>query len=137
MHFSYQAREIKKMNPPGKKFLIFQEMELSNSNIKKFLIFQKAEPQKIPYIFSKKTFSHISRNKTLHFSDQAQKTNIYYILEDGNSRENFLYFLKKYCSFILGNRNPKKNSLYFRKRNSLKFQGMQLSCHKLRDFLIF
>ena len=137
MHFSYQARKIKKMNPPGKKFLIFQEMEFSNSNIKKFLIFQETETPENSLYFLKKIFSHISRNKTLHFSAQVQKTNICYILEDGISREIFLYFLKKYCSFILGNRNPKKNSLYFRKRNFLKFQGIQLSCHKIRDFLIF
>ena len=44
-HFYDQARKIKQ-NPPRKKFLIFQEMELSSSNIKNTIIF----PQKKAFI---------------------------------------------------------------------------------------
>ena len=38
MHFSVQAQKIKKKTTP-KKFPIFYEIGISNSNIKKFLIF--------------------------------------------------------------------------------------------------
>ena len=42
-HFPAQAQKNKK-NYPRKKFLIFQEMELSSFNIKKILIFLKMKP---------------------------------------------------------------------------------------------
>ena len=48
-----------KKNPPLKKFLIFQEMELCSSNIKKNLIFSQKKaflifPEMEPYTFQSK-----------------------------------------------------------------------------------
>ena len=71
--FSLSSKN-KKSPPPG-KFLIFQKMELSSSNIKKFLIFSYISghgnpPQKIPYVSlnrNPKKASYISRNGTWHF----------------------------------------------------------------------
>ena len=51
VNFSAQARKIKKI-PPRKKFLIFQEMESSNTNTKKVLIFQETGTPKKNLIFS-------------------------------------------------------------------------------------
>ena len=51
VHFSAQAEKIKK-SPPRKKFLIFQEMEPSNSNTKDFLTFQETQTPKKFLIFS-------------------------------------------------------------------------------------
>ena len=47
-------KKFKKWNPQ-KKFLIFQEIELSNYKIKKFLIFSQ---KKVFLIFSQKNPSH-------------------------------------------------------------------------------
>ena len=44
-----------------KKFILFQEMELSSPNFKNLLIFQKME---LSYIFSRKAFSYILENET-------------------------------------------------------------------------
>ena len=58
--FTPSSKKLK--NPPRKKFLIFQEIKLSNCKIKKFLV------------FSKESFSFISGNGTLmYFSAQAWK----------------------------------------------------------------
>ena len=101
MHVSAQALKNKK-NPPRKKFLIFQEMKLSSSDIKKILIFSyiswKRNPEKIPYISGNrnpKKASYISRNEILHFFAQGPKK-----INKNPPRENFLYFRK---------RNLKKN----------------------------
>ena len=61
-HFSVQAQKTKKIYPE-KKFLIFPEMELSNSNTKRiiFFFFKK----NFSYIFSKEIFSYISGHGTL------------------------------------------------------------------------
>ena len=121
-----------------KTLLIFQEMELSSSNIKKILIFPKIEPctsqpkpKKAPKIVHPEKNSLYFRNwiflalilkKILIFS---QKESFPYISENGTlhfsvqarkiknnpSGEKFLYFRK---------RKPRKKFLYFlyfRKRN--------------------
>ena len=96
-----KPKKIKK-NPPRKEFLIFEEMKLSSCNIKKILYFRKWNPAllsprqkkrihpeidslhfrkwnflaliiKESYVFSKESFSYISRNGTLHSSAQAQR----------------------------------------------------------------
>ena len=69
--FQSKLEKIEK-NAPGKKILIFQETELSDSKIKKVLIFleiepctfqaklekiKKNSPQKIPYIWEMHLFS--------------------------------------------------------------------------------
>ena len=72
-------------------------MELSDSKIKK-----------IYYIFSKRSFSYISRIGTLHILSQSSKN------KKSLPRENLLYsekwkfhiFSQKKALLILGNRNP-------------------------------
>ena len=53
MHFLSRSSK-KEKNSPGKKFFIFQEMELYSPNIKKLLIFSyisgNKNSSKIPYI---------------------------------------------------------------------------------------
>ena len=58
MHFSVQAQKTKKS--PLKKFLIFQEMELSRSNFKNFLYFLVFQEQKL-----RKKFLIFQEMKTL------------------------------------------------------------------------
>ena len=114
-HALLRSSSKNKKKIPRKKFLTFQEMELSGSNIKTFLYFLK-----------RKLFSYISRNGTLQFSAQARKI-----------KKNFLYFnINKFFIFsekkaVL--RQPRKNSLYFKKRSFLIFQETRT----LNNFLYF
>ena len=62
MHFSGQARKKQKKYPPRKKFLIFREMELSNSKTKNFLIFSQ-----------KKAFLILSQKSPPYFPASALK----------------------------------------------------------------
>ena len=62
-HFLGQVQKIKK-NPPQKEFFIFQEMELSSSNIKKILIFSQ---KKAFLIFWKMELSDSKVKKRLVF----------------------------------------------------------------------
>ena len=96
-----------KTNLRWKKFLVFQKMELSSSNIKK-----------TSYIFSKESFSYISEKRTLHFSDQAQKNKtihpkkISYFSGNGNSKRIPYIFSIQSFSHILENGNFEKTSFY-------------------------
>ena len=74
--FQPKLEKIKK-NPPRKKFLIFQEMELSNSKIKKFLIFSQ-----------KKTFPIFPKMETCTFWPQPSQF---------FSKKFLIFFLKKIC----------------------------------------
>ena len=93
-HFSVQAQKTKKIYPE-KKFLIFPEMELSNSNTKRIISF-----------FQKKLFLYfLKRNFFLYFRTwnpviftPSSKNNV------NPPRGNLLYFRKQ---------KPPKNSLYF------------------------
>ena len=89
-------------------------MELSGSNIKKLFMFQETE------------FSYISGNenpkKLLIFQEvtfQARKMKkinlekISYILGNGNSEKNFLYFLKKKAVLIFWKTKTPKNRFIF------------------------
>ena len=109
-------------------------MELSTFNIKKIpYIFSKGS---FSYIFSKERIYYISRNGTLQFSVQALKIKelhsgkICYTSGNKNTEKNYLKvkqsFLKSKLFFCFGKRNhppsppllpqPKKK-LYFRKWN--------------------
>ena len=93
--FQPKLEKIKK-NPPRKKFLIFQEMELLSSNIKK--IQETETPKKNPYIsgnVNPNKVSYISGNGT--FQSTPQK--ISYISGKGNPEKNL---------YISGNGNPEK-----------------------------
>ena len=79
LHFSAQAQKNRK-NPPRKKFLIFLEMELSNSNIKKILIFSQKKTfpifsqKKVLLIFSqKKTFLNVPEMELCTFQPKDKK----------------------------------------------------------------
>ena len=89
---------------------MFQEKELSSSNIKKLLIFYYASEnknleKKIPFISGnvKKAF-YISQKKI----KQIHPKNISYTSENGNQQKIFYVFSSESCSYILGSRNPKK-----------------------------
>ena len=126
-----------KKNLPRKKFLIFQEIKLFESNIEN------------SYIFSKESFSYISGNGTLHFSGQAQKIKIkihpdktfYTPILKTETPEKFLIFSQKKVvlpfqetetpkkffafqetelSYISGNGNPKK-LLMFQETDKISF----------------
>ena len=122
MHFSVQAQKTKKI--PLKKFLIFQEMELSRSNFKNFLYFLVFQERKL-----RKKFLIFQEMKTLKKLLIFKKWNFSVCL--GNI---FNIFSKKSFSYILGNKNPEKicyisgngTFLYFRKQNFLTFREREL-----------
>ena len=65
---TYQPKSEKnKKNSPRKKFLIFQEMELSSSNIKKILIF----PEMKPYTFQPQTSKFLPKKISCIFSEKT------------------------------------------------------------------
>ena len=102
--FQPKLGKIKK-NPPRKKFLIFQEMELLGSNIKKF---QETEtPKKILYISGngnpEKSFLSFGK---WNFSVRPEK--ISYISGNKNPEKISYIFLKESFSYISGNETPKK-----------------------------
>ena len=99
---------LKKKNPPRKKFLIFQEMELSDSKIKKILIFSQ---KKAFHIFPEMELPYISGNGGLkNISYIFSKESFSYISGNGNPEEilqisgnrTFLYFLKKLFFLYFG-----------------------------------
>ena len=63
--FSPSHKKLKKPTPP-KKFLIFREMELSNSKSKKFLIFSQPPPPRLPQTFRRRS-KKLSLKKFLIF----------------------------------------------------------------------
>ena len=88
-HFPAQSQKIKKYSP-RKKFLIFQEMELSNSSIKNNFIYPEIKPctfwpqpsnffpqktctEKNSYVFSKKTFLIFPEMKPYFFHPKPEK----------------------------------------------------------------
>ena len=70
LHFSAQAQKNKK-NPPQKKFLIFLEMELSNSNIKKILIF--SQKKTFPIFSQKNAFLNVPEMELCTFQPKDKK----------------------------------------------------------------
>ena len=89
---------------PETKFLIFQQMELST------LPHPHPRKKEISYILrngNPKNACHVSRNKTLHFSTQAQK---FLKLQETKTPKKVLIF-----SYILENRNPKKVFIFHEK----------------------
>ena len=93
-----------KKDARGKDFLIFQEMELSSSNIKKNLIFSQ-----------KKTLLMFLEMEPCTFQTKLKKIK-------NPPQEKFLYFLKRKFFLHFSNQEPQINSLYFRKQNSLIFK---------------
>ena len=85
-------------------------MKLSSSNIKKSSSILSKES--FSYVFSKESFSCISRNGTLHFLVQVRKIKkirpekISYASGNGNPQKNFLYFLKRNLFFYFGKQKP-------------------------------
>ena len=109
--FSTQAGKINKILPPTHALLpkipIFQEKEISSSNVKKLLY------------LSKENFSYIPGNGTLHFSTQAWKKKkkkkkkknpkkIYYTYGNRNLKKIYYIFSKESCSHISENRSSEK-----------------------------
>ena len=97
---------------------MFREMELFSSNIKKMLI--KKLLKKI--LFSKESFSYISRNETQQFAAQAQKIKKitprkFLILQETEAPNKFFIFQETF--YISGSNfqrsKSKNNILYFRR----------------------
>ena len=137
-HFSTQARKIEKIHLE-KKFLMFQEMELSDSKTKKLLIiFQKKTSLKFQ-IWKPALFSPSSKNiKTSHiFSKQC----FLYISGKGNPG-NSLY-LRKQIFLIFQETEILENLFYFRKQLSvllkcfLYLRKWNVLVPNLRNFLYF
>ena len=76
-------------NPPWKKFMIFQKMELSSSNTKKILIF----PEMKPCTFRTRSSKSFPKKPAL--------------------KKHFYIFSKRLL--IFRNRKPPRSSLYFKK----------------------
>ena len=90
VHFPAQAQRNKKIRPLKIPYV----SKISSSNIK------KKKLESFSYILSKKNFSYISRNGTLHFSARARK------IKKIHPEKNFLYFrktLKKLHIFLKRN----------------------------------
>ena len=146
-NLSVQVPKNKK-NPLRKKFLIFREMELSNSNINKFLIFS---PKKAFLIFSQKkppVFSGLGpknfpwRNFLYFFLKNLLWKNSFYFLKKPphfvEMEIPYLYiyififiFQEREFSYISGDgfcfTSWKGTFLYFRKRNFFIHQELELS----------
>ena len=106
-----------KKNPPHKKFLTFQKMELSSSNIKKFLYFLKRKFFSYFQNWNPALFSPSSKNK----KNPPQENSLYF--REWKPPKNYLHFIKKSCLYISGKGNPEKipkpqnqNILHFSKR---------------------
>ena len=124
MHFSAQDWKNEK-NPAQKIFFIFQEKQLSNSNIKKFLIFSQMKTFLIFLEMEKihpKKASYISGNGTFLYSRQWSFLDWYFSYiswsnfpspksKNNSLLKSFLYFKKwKFLAPSL------KNFLYIRKK---------------------
>ena len=97
-----------------------------NENPRKFLIFF---PKKI-------IFSNFRKWNPAFFSSSSKNKHLLYFRSRKFPRK-FFIFSQKTLPFYFRKQNPPKNLLYFRKRNFLKFQEMELPCHKISEFLIF
>ena len=113
-HFSSQDEKLKKI-PSRKKFLMFQEMELSGSNIKEFIIFYQ---KKVFLIFPEK---HCTFKAKLEKWKNPPPENVLYFRKR-KPQKNFLYFLKRKLFLYFGTRKTRNNYLYFRKWYFLIFQ---------------
>ena len=118
------------------KFLTFQEMEFSSSNIKKILTFSQKKPFLIFPEMESWTFQPKLEKKKKE--RKSRRENLFrLILTD------FLYFLKRKLFIYSGKRKPRKNSLYSKKRNFLTFQEIAFQAWKKkknplwRNFLYF
>ena len=127
MHLSAQTTKIKKIYSE-KKFLIFREMELSNSKIKTFFIF--SQKKSFSYIFSKNSPARSSLSpqkatlkKFLIFSQKSPQ-----FFWNGN-HEKILMFQETELSYILGSNFPRSHFFY-------TFSFKEVKIFKLKYFLI-
>ena len=116
--------------PPQKKNLIFQEMELSSSNIKIILMLTEMKP----YTFQHPTSKHFTKENLLYFLEK-----IHCVF----SKEIFLYFsrngthifqsklkkskkiLQENISYTSGNGNPHKFLIFWETENLKKLLILQ------------
>ena len=119
--FKSKLKKIRK-NSSLKKFLIFQEKELSCPNIKMFYTFWDTETLKRFLIFRKMKLSSSNINKILRFSHKKA----FLIFQETNppppskpkKKKNSLYFNKQ--NLNSGNGNPKKLLILQERASRLK-----------------
>ena len=109
-HFYAQPRKITKHVRP-KKFVIFQEMEISSSNMEKILYFLKTKHllyfrKRNPALFSPRL-----KNKKVH------PEKISYTLQETQTPKKLIIFFQKKAAFIFRVMKTQTNSLYFTKWN--------------------
>ena len=118
--FKSKLKKVRK-NSSLKKFLIFQEMELSCPNIKKFYTFWDTETLKRFLIFRKMKLSSSNIKKILRFSHKKA----FLIFQETNppppskpKKKKSLYFNKQ--NLNSGNGNPKKLLILQERASRLK-----------------